>query len=107
MIEANAGPGLSHTDSSVSAGQLRVPGEGDQPHRRKPVVELRQGGHAGGAHGHTGTDAHGHTGTDAHGHTGTDAHGHTETDAYGHTGAHAGTGLRRFGPGQPVRRACR
>ena len=58
VIDSNAGPGLSYTDSlGLCRGQLRVPGEGGQPHRGQPVVELRQGRHPGGAHAHTGADA--------------------------------------------------
>ena len=180
VIEANAGPGLSHTDSSVSAGGSYVYrvkafsptgvsrwssyARADTPAAPTATPETHAYGHTGtGAYGHTGTGAYGHTGTGAYGHTGTGAYGHTGTNAcghtgtnacghtgtnacghagthayghagtdayghagthayghtgthayghtgthaYGHTGADAGTGLRRFGPGQPVRRACR
>ena len=46
VIESNAGPSTSYTDSSVSAStQVQLPGEGGQPHRRQPVVGLRQSRH--------------------------------------------------------------
>ena len=44
VIDSNAGSGLSYTDDDVFArGQLRIPGEGGQPHRCEPVVELCRG----------------------------------------------------------------
>ena len=60
MIDANAGSGTSYTDEvGIGPEQLRVPGEGDQPHRGQPVVEVRQGRHPGGA----GTNTHAHADT--------------------------------------------
>ena len=50
VIESNAGPGTSYTDMLGSGGeQVRLPREGGQPHRRQPVVRLRQSRHPGSA----------------------------------------------------------
>ena len=55
VIDSNAGAETSYTDRSVAAAeQVRLPREGGQPHRRQPVVRLRQSRHPGSA----GPDAH-------------------------------------------------
>ena len=68
VIESNSGADTSYTDSWVSASSKYIyPGEGGQPHRRQPVVRLRQSRHPDrtGPHAYTHGHTHGNTGADA------------------------------------------
>ena len=59
-----------HRQFGIGVDHLHLPGEGGQPHRRQPVVGLRQGRDPGGAGFHPGT----HTHSDRHADTGAGIH---------------------------------